>query len=115
MKNTLSLSLATVVVLAVTLLAQNPPAGQTQQGQQQQAQQGQAQQGQRGGGGGGGQRGGGGGGRGRAQIMSLTTTAWTDGATMPIKFTQAGAEASPAIAWSGAPAEIASYALIVHD
>jgi Raf kinase inhibitor-like YbhB/YbcL family protein len=105
------LTLVTSLALAVSLAAQNPPAQQSQQQQgQQQAQQ--PPQGQRGGGGG--QRGGGGG-RGRAQTMSLTTTAWADGGTIPIKFSQAGPEVSPALSWSGAPADVASFALIVHD
>src|SRR5262245_40814260 len=100
MTRTVSWTIAASVAFAVGVFAQNPPAQQGQQ-QQQQGQQ-QAQPGQRGGGGGGGQRGGGGG-RGRAQVLALTTTAWADGGTIPIKFTQAGAEASPALAWKDAP------------
>src|SRR5262245_37314622 len=96
---TMPLALVGSLALAVSLVAQNPPTGgQTQQQQGQQTQQ--QPQGQRGGGGG--QRGGGG--RGRAQTMSLTTTAWADGGTIPIKFSQAGPEVSPALSWSGAPA-----------
>ena len=64
-----------------------------------------------------GQRGGGrGGGRGRAvQIMTLTSEGFADGASIPAKYAQPGAEASPPLAWSGVPDSIASFALIVHD
>jgi hypothetical protein len=47
--------------------------------------------------------------------MTLTTTAWRDGADIPLKYTQAGDEASPPLAWSNAPADVASYVLVVHD
>src|SRR5580693_8423947 len=63
-------------------------------------------------------RGGGGGGRGRGsafQNMTLTTTAWPDGGMIPLRYTQAGAEISPAIQWSAAPAGTASFVLIFHD
>jgi Raf kinase inhibitor-like YbhB/YbcL family protein len=63
-----------------------------------------------------GRGGGGGGGRGRAvQIMTLTSTAFSDGSQIPVKFSQAGDELSPALAWSGAPDSTASFVLIVHD
>jgi Raf kinase inhibitor-like YbhB/YbcL family protein len=61
-----------------------------------------------------GQRGGGRG-RGAAQVMRLSTPAWPDGAQIPLKHTQAGEEASPALAWSGAPDGVASYVLVMHD
>lgn len=112
MKTTFPLIVIASLALAVGVLAQNPPAQQGQQQQGQQAQGQQQQQSQRGGGGGGGQRGGG---RGRAAIMALTTTAWTDGGVIPIKFSQAGPEVSPALAWTGAPEGIVSYALVMHD
>jgi Raf kinase inhibitor-like YbhB/YbcL family protein len=88
-------------------------AGSPQQGQQQQGQQ---QQGQRGATPpqGGGQRGGGGG-RGAVAVMTLTTTAWNDGGMIPVKFSQAGEEASPPLAWTGLQAPPTSYVLIVHD
>jgi Raf kinase inhibitor-like YbhB/YbcL family protein len=64
-----------------------------------------------------GQRGGGGGGRGRGAIaaMTLTSTAWPDGGAIPAKYTQAGDDMSPPLAWSGAPEGVVSYVLIVHD
>jgi hypothetical protein len=55
------------------------------------------------------------GGRGGIQVMTLTTTAWRDGADIPLKYTQAGDEVSPPLAWSNAPADVASYVLVVHD
>ena len=62
-----------------------------------------------------GQRGGGGRGRGAVQAMTLQSSAFADGGQIPIKHTQAGEEASPALAWSNAPEGVASYVLIVHD
>jgi hypothetical protein len=59
-------------------------------------------------------RGGGRGGRG-VQVMTLSTTAWTDGGQIPVKYSQAGDELSPPLAWSGAPEGTASFVLIVHD
>ena len=57
-----------------------------------------------------------GGGRGRAiRVMTLTSSGFTDGVQIPVKFAQPGAEVSPPLAWAGAPDTIASFALIVHD
>ena len=62
------------------------------------------------------QRGGRGGrGGGAIQTMTLVTTAWPDGGMIPLRYTQAGAEISPAIQWSAAPAGTASFVLIFHD
>jgi Raf kinase inhibitor-like YbhB/YbcL family protein len=47
--------------------------------------------------------------------MTLTSTAWPDGGQIPAKYTQAGEEISPALAWSNVPEGTASFALIVHD
>ncbi len=41
--------------------------------------------------------------RGPIQTMALTTTAWTDGGMIPAKYTQAGAQVSPPLAWSNVP------------
>ncbi len=58
----------------------------------------------------------GGGGRGGGvQTMTLITTAWPDGGMIPLRYTQAGPELSPAIQWSGAPPGTASFVLIFHD
>ncbi|MFA5908053.1 MAG: YbhB/YbcL family Raf kinase inhibitor-like protein [Vicinamibacterales bacterium] len=61
---------------------------------------------------------GGGGGQGRRgpiQVMPLTTTAWTDGGTIPAKYTQAGVQVSPPLAWSNVPDDAVSFVLIAHD
>ena len=47
--------------------------------------------------------------------MTLITTAWPDGGMIPLRYTQAGPEISPAIQWSGAPANTASFVLVFHD
>jgi Raf kinase inhibitor-like YbhB/YbcL family protein len=51
----------------------------------------------------------------QAPAMTLTTTAFRDGATIPAKFTQAGDQVSPALTWTGAPAGTASFVLHMHD
>jgi hypothetical protein len=63
------------------------------------------------------QPGGRGSGRGAGAIANLTlvTTAWPDGGMIPLRYTQAGAEISPAIQWSAAPQGTASFVLIFHD
>jgi len=68
------------------------------------------QRGQRGGGGGRG----GGRGRGGVQVMTLTAP-WAPGAVIPVKYTQAGDEVSPALSWDDVPDTAASFVLIVHD
>ena len=72
------------------------------------------------------QRGRGGrGGGGGIQIMNLNTTAWPDGGMIPLRYTQAGAELSPAIQWSNVPGPTTagdgtqvstkSFVLMFHD
>ena len=57
-----------------------------------------------------------GGGRGRAvRVMSLTSTGFTDGSALPIKYSQAGEELSPPFAWTGVPDSTRSFVLFVHD
>ena len=62
-------------------------------------------------------RGGGRGGRGAGaiQTMTLITTAWPDGGMIPARYTQQGAEISPAIQWSAPPAGTASFVLTFVD
>jgi Raf kinase inhibitor-like YbhB/YbcL family protein len=60
-------------------------------------------------------RGGRGGGRGGIQTMTLTTSAWSDGGQIPIKYTQAGEQTSPPLAWSNVPDNVASFVLVAHD
>jgi Raf kinase inhibitor-like YbhB/YbcL family protein len=96
-------------VLTVALLGE-PRAQAPQQQQQQQQQQpppGQPPAGQRGGG----QRGG----RGGVQVMTLSTTAWTDGGMIPMKHSQAGRDVSPPLTWTDPPATATSFVLLVHD
>src|SRR3954470_12808420 len=59
--------------------------------------------------------GGRGGGRGAIATMTLTTSAWTDGGQIPAKYSQAGEQLSPPLAWSSVPEGINSFVLIVHD
>jgi len=59
-------------------------------------------------------RGGGGRGRGGTVIMTLTAP-WAPGAEIPLKYTQAGGEVSPALSWNDPPETVVSFALIVHD
>jgi Raf kinase inhibitor-like YbhB/YbcL family protein len=48
-------------------------------------------------------------------VLTLTATAWADGASIPAKYTQAGEQVSPPLAWSNVPDGIAAFVLIVHD
>ena len=65
---------------------------------------------------GGGRGGRGGGGRGGGfQTLTLTTTAWPDGGMIPLRYSQAGPEISPAIQWSTPPAGTASFVLAFYD
>jgi Raf kinase inhibitor-like YbhB/YbcL family protein len=57
----------------------------------------------------------GGGGRGGVQVMALTTTAWADGGAMPAKYSQAGDQVSPPLAWSNVPDGVTSFVLVAHD
>ena len=47
--------------------------------------------------------------------MQLTSTAFTSGSTIPAEYTCDGAGRSPPLAWSGAPANAKSFALIAED
>jgi Raf kinase inhibitor-like YbhB/YbcL family protein len=47
--------------------------------------------------------------------MTLTTAAWADGGSIPAKFSQAGDQVSPPLAWSNVPDGVVSFALVVHD
>jgi Raf kinase inhibitor-like YbhB/YbcL family protein len=62
----------------------------------------------------GGQRGGGRG-RGAVPVMTLTSSAWSDGGQIPVKYTQAGEEVSPPLTWSRVPEGVVSFVLIAHD
>src|SRR5215510_7468576 len=47
--------------------------------------------------------------------MTLTTPAWPDGDPIPVKYTQAGEQVSPALNWTNAPPETVSFFLYMHD
>lgn len=47
--------------------------------------------------------------------MILTSTAFSEGATIPRRYTCEGQDAAPSLTWAGAPAGTKSFALIVDD
>jgi Raf kinase inhibitor-like YbhB/YbcL family protein len=47
--------------------------------------------------------------------MTLTSTAFSDGGQIPVKYTQAGEQVSPALTWTNAPASTQSFVLHMHD
>ena len=47
--------------------------------------------------------------------LTITTAAWPDGDDIPLKYTQAGEQASPQLAWANAPMGTQSYVLHMHD
>lgn len=49
------------------------------------------------------------------QSMELKSTGFSDGSSIPSRYTCDGAGVSPTLEWSGAPAATKSFALIVHD
>src|SRR5438128_7236518 len=51
----------------------------------------------------------------KASSFKLQTPAFKPGGDLPRKFTCEGADASPALDWSGPPASTQSFALIVDD
>jgi len=55
------------------------------------------------------------GGRGGVQVMTLTSSAWSDGGQIPAKYSQATGDVSPPLAWSNVPDNIAGFVLVAHD
>src|SRR5947199_6433577 len=51
----------------------------------------------------------------RPMAFSVTSTAFKEGAGIPVKHTCDGADVSPPLAWSGAPPGTAAFALIADD
>ncbi len=47
--------------------------------------------------------------------FTLTSSAFAPGAAIPEQYSCKGADDSPALKWSGAPAHVASFALIMDD
>ena len=47
--------------------------------------------------------------------LTLTTTAFPDGAQIPVKYTQAGEQVSPALTWSNVPPGTQSFVLNMRD
>ena len=47
--------------------------------------------------------------------MTMSSTAFADGAEIPAKYTQAGNQTSPALAWSNVPAGTVTFLLHMHD
>jgi Raf kinase inhibitor-like YbhB/YbcL family protein len=47
--------------------------------------------------------------------MTLTTDGWPDGGQIPVKYTQAGEQVSPALKWTNAPANTVSFVLHMID
>jgi Raf kinase inhibitor-like YbhB/YbcL family protein len=47
--------------------------------------------------------------------MTLTTTAFADGTPIPVKYTQAGEQTSPALTWTNTPVNTVSLVLHMHD
>ncbi len=49
------------------------------------------------------------------RVMSLTSSAFADGGSIPARHAQTGRDVSPPLAWSGVPDSTQSLVLIVHD
>src|SRR5258706_5607976 len=62
---------------------------------------------------GGGQRGAGG--QPAPPPMRMTSTSFPDGSQIPAKYTQAGAQVSPALTWTNAPPTTQGFVLHMHD
>jgi len=54
-------------------------------------------------------------GGGASMAFTLTSSAFGSGAAIPEQYSCKGADNSPALEWSGAPAHVASFALIMDD
>jgi hypothetical protein len=52
---------------------------------------------------------------GEGMAFELTSEAFEDGGTIPVRYTCEGEDVSPPLAWSGAPEGTKSFALVVDD
>src|SRR5512140_3878517 len=50
-----------------------------------------------------------------APTFQLSSSAFAEGATIPVEFSCAGQDKSPELHWSAAPSEARSFALIMDD
>lgn len=50
-----------------------------------------------------------------ATAFTLTSGAFADNANIPVEYTCDGKSSSPALSWSGAPANTQAFALVMHD
>ena len=51
----------------------------------------------------------------RPAPLTLTTTAWPDGGVIPVKFSQAGEQLSPALSWTNVPAGTVAFVINMID
>jgi len=51
----------------------------------------------------------------RPAPLALTTTAWPDGGVIPIRYTQAGEQVSPALSWTSVPAGTVTFVINMID
>jgi Raf kinase inhibitor-like YbhB/YbcL family protein len=49
------------------------------------------------------------------ETITLSSSAWADGGSIPAKHTQVGGQVSPPLTWSAGPDGTMSYVVIVHD
>jgi Raf kinase inhibitor-like YbhB/YbcL family protein len=49
------------------------------------------------------------------RALTLTTTAWPDGDPIPVKYTQAGEQVSPPLAWTNTPPNTVTFVLNMRD
>jgi Raf kinase inhibitor-like YbhB/YbcL family protein len=50
-----------------------------------------------------------------SKSLTVTSAAFKEGATLPTRYTCSGEDISPALAWSGAPANAKAFALVFDD